>query len=259
PALILNQISASWGIPNDSVRAGNALEACARSGRRWIGGDHDAGAIASAYARMRGVLNADTAGDLRLFVRSEFASTTKPPRCYNTDLRRLIDNLFAGTQQRTFLQGSVVDMEENREHEFKEVRSQKPVNTIIETAQEYTVAFLNAGGRGRLWFGIQDDGNVSGVQLSRSDRDRLQRDLMNSLSQIQPSVSPGAFQLNLHPVIVDGEISGNVYVVELVVPEVRTQSLFFTANGSAYIKYEGGHKKLTGLHLQDEILRRFGL
>lgn len=241
--------------------SGVMLEAAARNGRRWIGGDHDPAAVAFAYERMR-MLKASTAAfesAVRLSGVQDLEGIEQTARYYNPDLTHLVNSLFSSTRERTLTRGTMVPMEEGMEHEFKKVTAQNVVKKIIEEAEEYTVAFLNAGGPGRLWFGIQDDGIVLGVTLSRTDRDQLQRDLMHQLSQIQPPISPGAFRLNLYQVVVGAEVVEDQYVVELVIPEVKMQSLFFTPGGSAYLKYAGGRKKLTGLHLQDEILRRFGV
>jgi hypothetical protein len=44
--------------------------------------------------------------------------------------------------------------------------------------------------------------------------------------------------------------------VELTVPRVSTPQLFFTGSGQAWVKTDGGKRKLTGAEINEEIRTR---
>jgi hypothetical protein len=48
-------------------------------------------------------------------------------------------------------------------------------------------------------------------------------------------------------------------IVEIEVPRKSKKNLFFTGSDEAFIKTDGGKKKLKGPQLEEEILRRHGL
>src|ERR1700679_1851674 len=55
----------------------------------------------------------------------------------------------------TYAFGDKLPHDESRGVEFKEVRGNNPVSAIVNTADEYAVAFLNADG-GRILWGVRD-------------------------------------------------------------------------------------------------------
>lgn len=149
--------------------------------------------------------------------------------------------------------------EETRHCEFKEIKGSNPVDTIKNSADEYVVAFLNSEG-GRIYWGIRDsDRIVVGVKLTSSQRDEIRRVVGEKLAQIQPSISPTAFRINFHKTFshtnVDQPLS-DVFVVEIVAPELFVPYLYFTGGNAAFVKTDGGKKKLSGSQLNDELLRR---
>jgi hypothetical protein len=71
-----------------------------------------------------------------------------------------------------------VHMEETRHFEFKEIKSSAgAVGSIVNTSDEYAVAFLNSEG-GRIFWGIRNhDRIVIGVPLNYEQRDKVRRDV----------------------------------------------------------------------------------
>ena len=69
------------------------------------------------------------------------------------------------TQPIYFVQGETFPQEEGDSVEFKEIKSQQPVNTIVNHAEEYVVGFLNAQIEGDLYLGIDDSGSIQGSLL----------------------------------------------------------------------------------------------
>src|SRR6185369_4695481 len=121
---------------------------------------------------------------------------------------------------RNLIFGMLLEIEETREYEFKEVTSNRPLDTIANTADEYAVAFLNSEG-GRIFWGVRDtDRVVVGVKLAFDERDRLRRTVTNKLGAIRPAIDPTAYRLELHSVEHPDGVS-DLVVVELVVPRVK--------------------------------------
>jgi len=159
----------------------------------------------------------------------------------------------------TFILNRLVDVEETRHYEFKEVKGSKPLDTIKNTCDEYVVAFLNSSG-GRIFWGIRDsDRYAVGVTLSSAERDALRRVVTNQLHQIKPPISPTAYQINLYPVYEDESCEKQVedkYVVEVVAPCVFGNDLYSTGSGQVFVKTDSGKKLLSFQEVQDEIRRR---
>lgn len=150
-------------------------------------------------------------------------------------------------------------LEETLHCEFKEVKGPNAVKAITNTADEYAVAYLNSDG-GSIFWGIRDsDRTVIGVRPSYGERDKLRKVVTDKLVNIQPSISPTAYQIPFYKVY-DSDPSdepiSDLFVIEVVVPRVLTNDLYFTGGNEAFVKTDAGKKKLSGPELQDEILRR---
>jgi len=159
-----------------------------------------------------------------------------------------------------FVMHRPVPIEEDLHHEFKEMKGASPVKIIKNTVDEYVVAYLNSRVAGSIFWGIRDsDRQVVGVSLEYQERDRLRKDVISKLSNIQPAISPTEFTVPLHKIY---ESPGgdrtipDLYVVEVAVPEVHSDDLYFTGGNEAFVKTDAGKKKLSGPALQDEVLRR---
>ena len=139
-----------------------------------------------------------------------------------------------------------VPQEENRFVEFKEVRGKNPVNAIKNTADEYVVSFLNADGGTIIW-GIRDsDRVVVGVPLDFQQRDRLRRDVVGKLNEIQPKIDPSQYSLAIYPVVDENGVVEDLHIVEIFVPQREEKTPFFTGGNECFIRTEGSKKKLAG-------------
>ncbi len=162
------------------------------------------------------------------------------------------------TEMTRFIINQPVSVEENRYYEFKEITGKNPVNTIKNTCDEYVVAFLNSDS-GRIYWGIRDkDRVVVGVKLTYQDRDKLRRTITSQLSNIEPAISPSAYQVKFHQILDENQVPLNDYfVVEVVVPKSLSKKvLYATGSGDFFIKTDSGKKKLSPAEINDEILRR---
>jgi hypothetical protein len=149
-----------------------------------------------------------------------------------------------------------VAVEETRYHEFKEIKGLNPVRAIRKIVDEYVVAFLNREG-GRIYWGIRDEDRVVvGVHLNFRQRDEVRRAITDKICRIQPALAPSAYQINFHDVFQDGQAVPDLFVIEVVVPRPQTNLLYFSGANEVFVKTDAGKKRLSGMELQDEIVRR---
>ncbi len=154
-----------------------------------------------------------------------------------TAFKRVVVSLddFALLEQPEFVLNHAVCIEETRHFEFKEVKSSTgAVENIVNASDEYAVAFLNSEG-GRIFCGIRDkDRVVVGVRLDYGQRDKLRRDVSAKINQIEPSVDPSRYRIEIHPVRDEhGTDVPDLCVVELVVPGGASDEPYYTGGGEA--------------------------
>lgn len=149
--------------------------------------------------------------------------------------------------------------EESRGCEFKEIRpGQNPIKEIVDDIGIYAVAYLNDRG-GRVYWGITNTRNVSGVDLAAEQRDQLRQAITNKLNTITPAVAPTMYTVELHPVYLTPESPDpfpDRFVIEVAIPASLTGDLYFTAAGEAYVKTDSGKIRLNGAQIKDELERR---
>lgn len=161
-----------------------------------------------------------------------------------------------------FILGAKIRLQEDRTREFKEIKGAQPINSIKSLADQYVVAFLNAGRpqKGSIYWGICDsEQRVVGVKLSTAECDELRRIVTEKLHQITPPIAPTAYSIQLHEISNGREILQNLYVVEIAVPSSRRTLLYATGSQDVYIKTDAGKKKLTIQEIQQELLARVGI
>jgi hypothetical protein len=162
---------------------------------------------------------------------------------------------FSAKQPHRFVAGQPVMMEENLTTEFKEVASKNPVSTIIDTVEDYAVAFLNSEGGGIFW-GIRDtDRCVIGVSLNPEDRDQIRKGVAGKFHLIQPPVDPSCYRLDFHAIESAAEAQ-SLCVVEVAVVRVSAPEPFYNHKGEAFVRVEGVKQKMVGPRLTAWILRR---
>lgn len=128
----------------------------------------------------------------------------------------------------------VVQIEESRTVEFKEVKGSNAVNAIKSTADNYAVGFLNREG-GTIFWGISDDRKVLGVELSAKKRDDVRCAIAGKLNVIQPHLDPSRFRTEFIRVLSETGTEAERFVVALVVPRGDQDKLYFTAGNKTYV------------------------
>jgi tetratricopeptide (TPR) repeat protein len=156
-----------------------------------------------------------------------------------------------------FILGQPVPFDETRHREFKEIKGNNPVGSLKNTADEYVVAFLNGEG-GSIYWGIRNiDRVVVGVILNAKQRDEIRRLVTDKLARIQPTVASSDYKIIIHQVYDESDkVITDTFIVEITVLGGDKKHLYFTAGNEAYVKTDGGKRKLTGTAIQTEIQRR---
>ncbi len=173
-----------------------------------------------------------------------------------TALLALLDSERLEPLEQVFVRGKPVRLEETRHIEFKEIRSEDPILPIRRNIEVYGVAFLNSEG-GRIFWGIRDhDRQVMGVSLIYSQRDAIRRAVTDTLSKIYPPISPNGYRIKFHEVFENEQPIADLYIVEVAIQPPQTNLLYFTSTGEVHVKTEAGKKKLTGVEIHNELIRR---
>mmetsp|Transcript_14188 Transcript_14188/g.19699 ORF Transcript_14188/g.19699 Transcript_14188/m.19699 type:complete len:466 (+) Transcript_14188:204-1601(+) len=93
------------------------------------------------------------------------------------------------------VQGEILSRDEDRRTEYKSLaNSNAPERRIGITCNKYVCAFLNSKG-GEIFFGIEDDGKVSGILLNKYQRDTARKDLDYYLNGFNPPVDPDRYSI----------------------------------------------------------------
>lgn len=162
----------------------------------------------------------------------------KGPRAKDVTIQtRAIEPESPAISSPSYRFNQTLTLEEDREHEFKGLqRSKDPVKTISDYyVAEYVNAFLNTNG-GIIYFGIENDGRVQGIQLDRSQRDDLRTRISKVINKFQPSVEPDLYKVSFVPVL--GRESA--CVVEIQVCK-GTASLYMTGSQNFYLRRDGSN------------------
>ncbi len=234
--------------------SGTTLIVASECGRRWIGGDNCLQAIEVTKRRLKQACSLTPGEDFHSSDNEHLKLSSPPQSIPFGRIATGFDDLSTGPIKSLVL-GEPLEIEETREYEFKEVKPQSPLNAIADAAEKYAVAFLNSEG-GRIFWGVRGtDRVVVGAKLSYDERDRLRQSITCKLSAIRPAMDPTAFRLEIHSVENTGD-SGELVVVELVVPQVKVSAPFFAGGVDAFVRLDGVTRKLTGPELTEWIVRR---
>jgi DNA modification methylase len=236
--------------------SGTTIVAAERHQRRWIACDISREAIEITSKRLIHEFGQVQPTRFSLGDTESLRDILVEPTGYKPVAVRIED--FGSIGQLTFVLNQQVSIEETRHYEFKEARSSTgAVDSIVNTSDEYAVAFLNSEGS-RIYWGIRDkDRTVVGVRLSYQDRDKVRRDVSVKLSQIEPRVDPSQYRVEIHGVR-DEHMKKvpDLCVVELVVPALESSAPYYTGSGELWVKVDGNKQKLKGPALTDFIMRK---
>ncbi len=155
--------------------------------------------------------------------------------------------------------GDLFPYGENPAIELKEIKGNRPCNSIIANAEIYVNAYLNSSLQetGKIFWGIANDRTITGVRLSYEEIDTIQRKISEVLSQAEPYVSPDLYNIKFNKIATaSGEVQPDTYIVEVDVFPYPSDWLYATSKGEVFIKTPGGKRKLSNLQIQEQILLR---
>lgn len=163
-----------------------------------------------------------------------------------------------------FTLNATVSIEEGFTSELIEIREQAGKTSVVEQIRDevdkYVVGYLNGGIEGSIYWGIRDDGKVSGVFLDTSQREAVKKAVDEKLRGIEPKIPLNAIkEPTFHVVYLDGESTRperSLYVVEVVAPPIPDRQLRYTIYNDCYIKQGSELVELTELGLKNEIEKR---
>jgi len=258
--VLLDRIVQTFSNPRDVLLdpfsgTGTAIVAAQESGRRWIACDAAAQACSISEGRLKDTCHLTRSVD---YVFGDTDTLQQFP--VHDDPSQSLEGAFTvAADTPVFSIGAVLPIEETRSYEFKEVKGQNPVGSIKSTADQYAVAFLNSEG-GRIFWGVRDsDHKIVGVRLSLRDCDEVRRVVTEKLTAIQPQVAPTDYRIDIHKLYQRGRVVPDCRLVEITVPRSRTRDLYFTGSNEAWVKTDGGKKRLSGPEIQQEVVKRQGL
>lgn len=183
-------------------------------------------------------------------------------KVFNNNMKQLMSGQEKNEEEEKVIIKYILDQEvkevENRNIEYKEIKGNSPINSIIDVAEIYINAFLNSRvvGIGTIKWGISDKRIVKGVIISKDDRDVISRKIAERVGQMKPYVSSDCVEVVFQNIADENKIMEDLYVVEVVVKSWKNDILFSTSKGEVYIKTEGGKKRLDAYGIQEELRGR---
>lgn len=151
----------------------------------------------------------------------------------------------------TFFLDSQVSFFEKIQVEFKQF-----MKLDIQTAADYVCAFLNSFG-GSLYFGINDEGVVKGIPLTRKEIDTFQINLDIALRNFSPRVFPDLVKIEFHEICYTEEfVVANKYVVQIDVFPDCLKNFYVTDRNEFIVKKQGSINKLSYCELIQYVQQR---
>lgn len=147
-------------------------------------------------------------------------------------------------------------LEEDEEHEFKEIKGNNPVDHIRNNVGEYITSFLNSNG-GTIYYGISDNKEIKGVELNDKQKDQIRRSVVDATVGISPNISPDNVILEFIEVYNNkNEKLSNTYVLEVNVSNQLDKKEIFLYKNDIHLRVNGVKKKLQGRQIVDYIKRK---
>jgi DNA modification methylase len=262
PVALLDRMIEMASNPGDLVLdpfcgSGTTFVSAHAKGRRWIGCDISEEAYRCTLKRLRKTHGLVPGED---FDTGDQRSLRDAFRIVDGSYQKLVTGPGEPHDEPRFVLDKPVQMEEDLNCEFKEIKGGNPVRAVKAVVDEYAVAFLNVGESGKVYWGIRDsDGVVVGVRLGdRGIRDQLRCNVTDKLNNIRPGIGPDSYGVKLHQVFAGEDMAGDLYVIEVTVRfhPALTPGPYFTGSNELFVKTDAGKKKLIGPEVTNFIVRQ---
>lgn len=155
-----------------------------------------------------------------------------------------------------FKKGDKIKIFEGDQYEFKSMENtniKNIVRSITKDAEKYIVGFLNGHGKA-IFFGVSDKGIIEGVRILPSQRDLLQKKIINDVCEkINPQISRIYIDIYFHNISYENSYLKDIFVLEIAI-NGKFHKIYKTREGSVYHHKCGTNKKLS--EVQQNELRR---
>jgi len=153
-----------------------------------------------------------------------------------------------------FQLGEQVKEEEGYNLEFKAITGHNPLNRVRKVVSKYITAFLNSEG-GTIYFGIEDDGTVSGLLMSRQIRDETRRFIDQKVREIDPPIDPSLVRVQFFPVHDKEGQRDNLWVLKVSVERGSEPVYHERRGGKAWVRQSGSITCLNSSQIKERIAR----
>ena len=161
-----------------------------------------------------------------------------------------------------FVYNKNVNIYEDENYEFKQftINTEKDIYARLRQNMKYFSAFLNSN-TGILYFGINDDGIIKGIELNNELKHSFELELDKIIESYDEHIKKNKnIKYYFHEVISNGEMKVNEdkkkYVIEIYITVGLPDHIYTTPfkeddndDYGCYIKLNGTLKKLAGDHL----------
>jgi Putative DNA-binding domain/Ankyrin repeats (many copies) len=163
-----------------------------------------------------------------------------------------------------YVRGDDLAIDESRLAEFKAISKSR--DSIADIIGNYlisnSVAFLNtieSGEIGKIYFGIEDNGMISGIHLPKDEHDLLKSHIRKTfLISIDPPVTDQEYDVHFIPVCGKPEMHPveSLFVVEVHIKSAPHSVYFSVDDGSCSVRRPAGIKQVSGASLVDHLISR---
>lgn len=147
---------------------------------------------------------------------------------------------------------------ESRHVEFKQGANRQHLQDKVG---KYVCGFLNSGEGGTLFFGVKDDGLVTGIECPREKEDDFRLLIDDAMKRLRPPVFPDLYSVKFIPVMMEnGQLSDSRQVLAIEVKPVQYLQQLYVYKGDAYIRRDGSLQgPLKAEHVQEWIKQQQAL
>lgn len=147
--------------------------------------------------------------------------------------------------------------DEDRETEYKScARTAEPARAVSSICDKYMSAFLNTTG-GRIYFGVEDDGLISGLVLGRAERDKVRLAIDAVAHGHLPTLPPEHYRVDFLPVAQElpggggGLPVGDLHLVCVTLAAPENYRVYRSRAGVAWYRQDGSVRAMPEDMLRD--------
>lgn len=146
-----------------------------------------------------------------------------------------------------YMYGEEINKFEDRNNEFKECKGKNfDISTACLMISSYVSAFLNTEG-GTIYYGVADNGLITGIKMNRKGRDLFTQSFDNILNKFRPAIGPSLYRMNYAPVYnKQRKVIPDLYVIEIEVTQGDLDKIYFTHKEEAFVKRDSSVSQLKG-------------